>query len=331
MYTLGMYRNLICGVTTVADHYKRITAPEFYKQPIHILHNYGRSWLPRTHRRCGWGQDIAAEYSRAVHNGTPYIIHLSEGVDEQASTEMDVLLEENALGRNTMVIHGIALRHSDMRAMANVGASLCWCPFSNLYLYGQTADISALIESGVNVTLGTDSTMTGSLNLLEEMRTARQSLRTQTGQDPSSRWLVELVTTCAAHALMLEDRRGRIAPGYEADLLVLPDLQRDPYDTLIEAQITDVSLLVCGGIPVYGDPRFISLFERFSPQFTSVLVSRTADELTQSEQATSDSGTEKLVAGDLLGLLQRISDAVGHTVHLPFLPCAAPSQKSGAS
>lgn len=332
MYTLGMYRNLICGVTTVADHYMRIANPEFYtRHPIHILHDYGRSWLPRTQRRCGWGEDIQTEYGRAVRNSRPYVIHLSEGVDEQASTEMNVLLEENALGRNTMVIHGIALRHSDMRAMADVGASLCWCPFSNLYLYGQTADIPALIEAGVNITLGTDSTMTGSLNLLEEMRTARDTFRAQTGQDPSPRWLVELVTTHAAYALMLEDRRGKIAPGYEADLLVLPDMQRDPYSTLVDAQIDDISLLICGGIPVYGDPCYRPFFEQFSPQFTSVLVSQTPAESASQGYVEPDSRTEKLIAGDLLGLLERISNAIGYAVQLPFLPCTAPPQENGGS
>jgi 5-methylthioadenosine/S-adenosylhomocysteine deaminase len=180
----------------------------------------------------------------------------------------------------------------------------------------------------VNIALGTDSTMTGSLNLLEEMRTAREAFRAQTNQDPSSRWLVELVTTHAAYALMLEDRRGKIAPGYEADLLVLPDLQRDPYVTLVEAQITDISLLVCGGIPIYGDPHYRSLFEQFSPQFTSVFVSKTPADAPRPGQVKANNSAEKLIAGDPLSLLERISRAVGHHVRLPFLPFTTQPQKS---
>ena len=59
------------------------------------------------------------------------------------------------------------------------------------------------MDAGVNVTLGTDSTMTGGLNLLDEARAGRQAYRQMYGEDPSSQWLVELMTTHAAYALML--------------------------------------------------------------------------------------------------------------------------------
>ena len=309
MYELGAYRNLISGATTVADHYKRTDSAEFYaRHPIHILHQYGRSWLPRTDRQAGWGGDISTEYTLAVRRGQPYIIHLAEGVDKQAATEMDVLLEANALGRNTMVIHGIALRPDDMRLMAEAGASVCLCPASNLFLYGQTADVPELLRSGVNLTLGTDSPMTGGLNILDEVRTARRAFRDEAGAELSSRWLIESVTTHAAYALMMQDHRGRIAPGYEADLLVLPDSHRDPYTALVEADVGDISLLTSAGVPVYGDACHRSFFERFAPHVTAVSVS----------------GRDKLMAGDPLGLLDRLSHNVGRKLDFPFLPCAAP-------
>ena len=165
------------------------------------------------------------------------------------------------------------------------------------------------------MTLGTDSTMTGGLNVLAEVRVARRAFRDMTGQDPSSRWLVELMTTQAAYALLLQDRRGRIVPGYEADLLALANSQPDPYSTLVEASIGDIALLICGGVPVYGDPVHLSLFEQCSPGFSPVLVD----------------GREKLVAGDLLALLARLSKAVGWTIEFPFLPCSAVRQENGHS
>ena len=316
MYEFGMYRNLVSGVTTVADHFKRIAGPEFYtRHPIHVLYAYGRTWLPRHPRRTGWGDDIPVEYSLAARTGQPYIIHLAEGVDEETAQEMDLLLEANALGRQTMIVHGISLRPDDMRRMAEAGASVCWCPGSNLYLYGQTANIPALLRAGVNVTLGTDSTLTGGLNVLDEVRAARRAFRDMVGQDPSSRWLVELMTTHASYALLLQDRRGRIAPGYEADLLVLPDGQPDPYSTLVEANVGDIALLICAGVPVYGDPDYYPLFEQSGAGFSPVFVD----------------GREKLVAGDLLALLGRLSEAVGWTIEFPFLPCSAVPQKNDHS
>jgi len=316
MYEFGAYRNLISGVTTIADHYMRIDGPEFYtRHPIHVLYEYGRTWLPRTHRRTGWGDDISTEYGLAVRTGQPYVIHLAEGVDEETATEMDVLTEVNALGRNTLLIHGIALRPQDMKSIADVGASVCWCPGSNLYLYEQTANILALQGSGVNIALGTDSSVTGGLNLLDEVRIARRAFRDQTGEAPPSRWLVELITTRAAYALMLDDRRGRIAPGYEADLLVLPDNRQDPYTTLVEAEVSDIALLICAGMPVYGNPAYHSLFEQFNPSFRLAFVA----------------GKEKLIVGDLWGLLDRMSNKVGHSIRFPFLPCTPSPQENHLS
>lgn len=310
VYELGAYRNLISGVTTVADHYIRIAQPDFYTRlPIHVLYEYGRTWTPR--KSTSWGSDIASEFRLAVDRGLPHIIHLAEGVGDGMDHEMETLLRAHALGRNTLIIHGISLRAQDMQAIAEKGASVCWCPGSNLYLYDQTADVPALLRAGVSVTLGTDSSMTGGLNLLDEMRIARQVYRDRFGQEPLSSWLVELVTTRAAYALMLDSRRGRLAPGYEADILVLPDSHDDPYTSLVEAEVGDIALLICAGRPIYGDPIYQSLFEQFGNAFSRAVVS----------------GNEKLIVGDPVALLERLSDQAPSPVRFPFFPVEPPDEK----
>jgi hypothetical protein len=114
-----------------------------------------------------------------------------------------------------------------------------------------------------------------------------------------------MVTTDAARALMLQDRRGRIAVGYDADLMALPDRGQDLYTTLIDAQPGDVALVVCRGVPVYGDVTFRTLFEQYTAEFSQVLVS----------------GRPKLVAGDLPSLLRTLSTRAGRILSFPFLPC----------
>jgi len=89
----------------------------------------------------------------------------------------------------------------------------------------------------------------------------------------------------------------------------LPALCQDPYTALIEADIEDIALLICAGVPVYGDVEYHPLFERFSSGFAPVSVA----------------GKDKLVAGDLLGLLDRVFKTVGRELEFPFLPCTAPS------
>ncbi|MBN1640489.1 MAG: amidohydrolase family protein [Anaerolineae bacterium] len=311
VYALGVYRNLIAGTTTIADHFRRIDGAAFYARfPVRVLHEYGRTWTPRA--RTAWGDDISTEYGRAVRLRQPYIIHLAEGVDGQVADEMDVLTTHNAVGRNTLIVHGIALRPADIALLAREGASVCWCPTSNVYLYERTADLPALLSAGVNVALGTDSAMTGALNLLEEMRAARRAYAAQAGHDLDPRRLVEMVTTAAARALLLDGRRGRIAPGYDADLIALPDDGRDPYVALRDAQPADIALVLCRGVPVYGDPAFGALFERHGTPFSQVLVS----------------GRRKLIAGDLPALLRTISARTGIEIAFPFLPCSAPDRST---
>jgi cytosine/adenosine deaminase-related metal-dependent hydrolase len=253
-----------------------------------------------------------------VRTGQPYIIHLAEGLDPETTREMDHLLAAGALGRNTLIVHGIGLRPSDVHAMANAGASLCWCPGSNLYLYQQTADLEILTHAGINLTIGTDSSLSGELNLLKELRTARRCLIERAEQlDLDGRsieqWLVEGVTTRAAHALLRQERCGRIAPGYRADLLVLPDRGLAPYTTLIEAQMSDIALLCHAGVPVYGDARFEPFFEAYPSRFSRVCVHGAAPGAANQTQT-------KLVAGDPVALLQRMSTRVGRPLALPFLP-----------
>jgi 5-methylthioadenosine/S-adenosylhomocysteine deaminase len=307
IYALGAYRNLIAGTTTVADHFKRLGEDGFYTQyPVHVLHEYGRTWTMR--QVTAWGDDVQVEYRRAVQLGQPYIVHIAEGSDAQVAREMDPLRDRGAIGRNTLLIHGIALRPQDMALIAAQGSSVCWCPASNLFLYGRTADIGSLLRAGANVALGTDSVMTGSCNLLAELRAAREAYRARVRADPSSRWLVETVTTRAAYALLLGARRGRIAVGYEADLIVIPDRGAEPYKTLIDTRPSEIALVTRGGVPMYGDRICYDLFAQLTPAFAPVLVS----------------GQLKLVAGDLPELLRRLSENVGRKLDFPFLPCTLP-------
>ena len=326
IYELGVYRCLVAGAATVADHLWRIADPEFYQRfPIEVLYEYGRTWTVR--EPTAWGEGIAPEYEQAVRTGQPYIIHLAEGLDPETAQEMDVLLDAGALGRNTLIVHGIGLRPSDIQAMAAVGASLCWCPGSNLYLYEQTADLGLLTHAGLNVTLGTDSSLSGEFNLLEELRTARRHLADRVDQlwlDGRSieQWLVEAVTTRAAHALMRQECCGRIAPGYQADLLILRDRGQDPYATLIEARMADIALLCRAGVPVYGDPRFEPLFQAHTPHYTQV------DLCPTTSNPTAVPPQAKLVAGDPVALIRRLSHTVGRPLDFPFLPLISDEEQT---
>ncbi len=113
---------------------------------------------------------------------------------------------------------------------------MVWCPASNLFMFNVTCKVRKLLEEGVNVAIGTDSTHTGSVNLLEEMRLARGTYRRLYGEDLPARRIAEMVTANPARAFRLQESTGSIAAGKLADLLVLRPRVADPYEALLQGE-----------------------------------------------------------------------------------------------
>jgi hypothetical protein len=144
--------------------------------------------------------------------------------------------------------------------MAAAQASLVWSPASNLLLYGTTADIPGALAAGVNVALAPDWTESGSLNLLDEMKVAEQINQSSWGGVVTPQQLVEFVTRNAAKALGVGDWAGQVAPGFQANILVIPGDPADPYSALLNASPGDVELTIVNGRPMYGAPGFMTQF-----------------------------------------------------------------------
>ena len=94
-------------------------------------------------------------------------------------------------------MHGVAINGEAKRLLAR-GVSLVWCPTSNQFLFGRTADVRPFDADG-RLALGTDSRLSGEGDLLDELRAARS-----TGQI-SDESLIRAVTAQAAAVLRLRD------------------------------------------------------------------------------------------------------------------------------
>src|SRR5207244_11755805 len=117
----------------------------------------------------------------------------------------------------------IAIDRDGWRRVARAGAGVVWCPASNLYLFDQTIDFARRggAWSTPRIAIGTDSRLTGSIDLLDELRAAREA-----SPVPSSE-LLAMVTTHAAD-LLRQPRAGRIAAGGPAHLAVIPPAADGP-------------------------------------------------------------------------------------------------------
>jgi cytosine/adenosine deaminase-related metal-dependent hydrolase len=186
-----------------------------------------------------------------------WVVHLAEGTDTKSKDEFITLKKLKLLRDVTVIIHGTALQSGEFQELAHAGAKLVWSPLSNLLLYGKTTDIPTALEAGLTICLGVDWSPSGSKKLLGEIKIAHEYDKARWGHKLSDSELVKMVTVNPAMALGLDDKIGEIKVGYYADLSVFKKHRPDPYRNLIEAIERDVQLVIVGGVPCYGDLKFM--------------------------------------------------------------------------
>lgn len=191
-----------------------------------------------------------------------YLPHVSEGIDAEARNEYACLTGSgdgsvSTIASNTSIIHGIGLTAADIADVAAKGAKLVWSPRTNIDLYGQTADVLSYRRAGVNIALGTDWILSGSMNMLRELKCADSLNQNQYAKSFSDYELWKMATANGAVAMGVQDRLGTIKKDYIADLALYDGSQHKDYRAIIDAEVSDVGLVLRGGKPLYGDTAII--------------------------------------------------------------------------
>ena len=189
-------------------------------------------------------------------NASAYMPHIAEGINDEANNEFTCLSGQpgnDLIESNTAVIHGIGMRPSDIREMADVGAKLVWSPRSNVDLYGVTADVLTYHHQGVGIALGTDWSASGSMNVMRELACAA-SLNENYYDNAFSDFELWMMTTYwAAASQGAGSQIGLLAPGYVADVTIFDGSENPAYRAIIEGEPSGVELVMRGGTPLYGD------------------------------------------------------------------------------
>ena len=190
----------------------------------------------------------------AIDQGRGFICHAAEGTQPTLRQEFTLLNDAGLIREQLMVIHGVALIPADFAVLAAGDATLVWSPFSNLWLYGATADITAANAAGVRICLGSDWAPSGTRNVLWELKVADLWNQAQPTPVFTDQELARLVTANPGQALsgVWPHPLGTIQPGALADLIVVARRHPDPYRNLIQATETDIRLVLVGGHPRYG-------------------------------------------------------------------------------
>ena len=308
LYTLSSYKCIFSGVTTVNDHFPHmLNGPILPNLPIRAITEYGIAH-ETTSYDLKWGDGIMEEYKKAVKNSWPFITHLCEGFDEEAMHSVENLEKMGVFDNHCLLVHCISMSDEDIKKAAKAGVSISLCPSSNMLMFNVTAKIRKMIKAGVNLTLGTDSSASGPANLLEEMKNIRQLYRKMYDEDLSPKKIFEMVTVNSAKAFWMQDRIGSLEEGKLGDIMVLKASKDDPYENLNGASMKDIELLVLAGKPIYGELRFLELFDQIENKlpddYTLITVGK----------------RQMFVVGDPAALYREIRRRTGFKKTLDFLP-----------
>jgi 5-methylthioadenosine/S-adenosylhomocysteine deaminase len=315
---------LLGGTTTSQgiELYSNQQSRSFYRGLVrNVEQSLQPDALPHAATRIGDVTDVASFRTQLVRAKGAYILHLSEGIDPGTRKHFTGLqlpsgqwAFDNQPGESKLVgIHCVALESEDFEVMGRLGAKMVWSPLSNLLLYGQTARIVDARAHGVKVALGSDWSVSGSKNLLGELKVAHLA-----APDIPLPDLVAMATCDAAAAVGWGGALGSLEAGKRADLLVVGGKTGDPYEKLLRASENDLDLVVIGGVPRVGIPR---LMDHLGVTSAEELTVGGEPRRLNLAQATADERVASLGLAQATALLD---DALAHLPEIAKQPDAAP-------
>lgn len=167
----------------------------------------------------------------AIEHGLLIHIHLSETasevencIKEHGKRPVHYLSDIGLLEARCVFAHGVHINRDEMEVLQQKPVSISICTDSNLKLASGLAPVKDYLEHGINLSLGTDSVASNNdLDLLGELSTTAK-LHKALNNDPAFLPAIEalkLVTINAARALGVENRRGSLEVGKDADFLII--------------------------------------------------------------------------------------------------------------
>ncbi len=173
--------------------------------------------------------------------------------------------------------HCVHIDEGEMRTIKNAGAGVAHNPSSNLKLASGFANVTRMLELGLNVGIGTDGPASNNdLDMIEEIRLASMIAKCVSG-DPTAlpaRQTLAMATSMGAKAIHLDHLIGSLVVGKRADLILIgidelhnsPNFKHNPdgiyAQVIYAAKSTDVSDVMVNGRWLMRDRDLLTLDER---------------------------------------------------------------------
>jgi cytosine/adenosine deaminase-related metal-dependent hydrolase len=306
LYILGMYKNVLSGATTVVDHFPSEISCNFHHHAlVSLLEHYYLAHSVSSHQ-LHWGRNISEEFTNA-RDIIPFIIHIGQGADKEIQEELAALNRLGALAENTVLVDGCCLEEEQIQLVADKNAALVWLPTASQRIFARQPEIATMLDTNVRLTIGTDSSITGSLGLLTELSAAHEYSKNHLNGRLSARDLIKMVTSDAAKIFGIDKEVGSIEPGKIANFVIFKEeAGKDPFEQFINQRPEDLSMVIHKGCMIMGSEEF----RKFSSLDFSLY----------SEVRLNNSS--RILFGRPVQLLERICHKLGKELSFPFFPLA---------
>ena len=233
---------------------------------------------------CSAPQRVGPDYLLALtdlsrRHDLPFNIHILEtrlqrvlGQEKFGKSLIRYVDDLGALDERKVVIHSIWIDDEDLAALARSGCTVAHNPISNMKIGSGVMPFRAIRDAGIPICIGTDeAAVDDSANLWLAGKQAALLARLS---DPNwDRWpkageILDCMIGGGARSMGLSDKIGAVAPGYEADLILL-DLDTIAFTPLnnLRRQLlfcesgASVRLTMVAGRIVMRDGRLLTLDE----------------------------------------------------------------------
>ena len=202
------------------------------KAGIARWHGRGRAHYAITPRFAITSSPAQLEAAAALAREHPELhiqTHVSENLEELATAKelypniadyVGIYERYQLLGARTLLGHCIHVSHREAQVIAETRSVAVFCPTSNLFIGSGLFDYGRLREQGARIAVATDVGGGTSYSLLRTLDEGYKVMQLR-GQRLNPLRSFYHMTLGNARALSLEQRIGTLAPGMDADLVVL--------------------------------------------------------------------------------------------------------------
>ena len=164
------------------------------------------------------------------------------------------------LKNNLMIIHCNYVTIEEIMMLKSSKSSIVYCPKSHKYFQHMIHPFRKLIDQNINIALGTDSLASNdSLSILDEMKCIYDGNKDIKPQD-----IFFMGTIAGAVAVGLENKIGRLEPGFDADItaIQLPNEEKSNFYEGVFSKNSECIFSVVSGSVCYDKYRLSGLPQR---------------------------------------------------------------------